>query len=98
VVNFLSAKGVSPKLVKLDAGPELTPPEVAEIAKKFTVQIFCQGVFPMAAALVKDLVVAPGPLGHVYQGKHPLPVGPARPHRWVSPLQPVDEGLVSWPR
>jgi serine protease Do len=46
VTNFLSAKGVTPKVDNsgTDAKPrDLSPPDVADIAKEFTVQIYCQG-------------------------------------------------------
>jgi hypothetical protein len=41
IMNFLSAKGISPKIN--GSTEELRGPEVvADLAKKFTVQIFCQ--------------------------------------------------------
>ena len=44
VVNFLSAKGVTPKLDSSGVGVrrDLPASDVADIAKKFTVQIYCQ--------------------------------------------------------
>jgi S1-C subfamily serine protease len=41
VVNFLSTKGVNPKSDSAVGHAELPPADVAEIAKKFTVQIYC---------------------------------------------------------
>jgi S1-C subfamily serine protease len=42
VLNFLSAKGVTPKLDSSDVHRDLTPSDVAEMAKKFTVQVYCE--------------------------------------------------------
>ena len=44
IINFLEAKDVTPKLDAPKA--PRTPSEVCEIAKKFTVQIYCKGVAP----------------------------------------------------
>jgi hypothetical protein len=44
VTNFLSIKGISPKVSDLAEKRDLAPSDVADVAKKFTVQIFCQGV------------------------------------------------------
>lgn len=41
VVNFLSVKGVVPKINSSD-GPKLTPSDVADLAKQFTVQLYCE--------------------------------------------------------
>jgi hypothetical protein len=41
VVNFLSAKGVNPKSDSAVTHGELPPADVADIAKQFTVQIYC---------------------------------------------------------
>ena len=50
VINFLSIKGVTPRLDTSSAEPKtLTPSDVADIAKKFAVQIYCQGVSPKMA-------------------------------------------------
>jgi hypothetical protein len=46
VINFLSAKGVTPNLDNSSTGAQRPPSEVADMAKKFTVQIYCQGVAP----------------------------------------------------
>jgi len=43
VINFLSAKGVVPNLDNSSTGAQRPPSEVADMAKKFTVQIYCQG-------------------------------------------------------
>ena len=42
VINFLSAKGVTPKLDSSDVTRNLPPSDVADIAKKFTVQVYCE--------------------------------------------------------
>ena len=50
VINFLSAKGVTPNLDNSSTGAQRPPSEVvADMAKKFTVQIYCQGVAPKTA-------------------------------------------------
>src|SRR5262245_32125914 len=49
VINFLSAKGVTPNLDNSSTGTQRPPSEVADMAKKFTVQIYCQGVAPKTA-------------------------------------------------
>jgi S1-C subfamily serine protease len=47
VTTFLSVKGVTPNLDNSSTGAQRPPSEVvADMAKKFTVQIFCQGVAP----------------------------------------------------
>jgi len=40
VINFLSAKGVAPKLDSSNTHRDLPPSDVAELAKKFTVQVY----------------------------------------------------------
>ena len=47
VMNFLEVKDVTPKLDTPKA--PRSPSEVADIAKKFTVQVYCQGVAPKTA-------------------------------------------------
>jgi serine protease Do len=47
VINFLEAKDVTPKLDTPKA--PRTPTEVCEIAKKFTIQVYCQGISPKTA-------------------------------------------------
>jgi serine protease Do len=49
VINFLSAKGVTPNLDNSSTGAQRPPFEVADMAKKFTVQIYCKGVAPKTA-------------------------------------------------
>jgi serine protease Do len=49
VINFLSAKGVTPNLDNSSTGVQRLPSEVADMAKKFTVQIYCKGVAPKTA-------------------------------------------------
>ena len=44
VMTFLSAKGVTPKLDAPNNGSPRPPTEVADIARKFTVQVYCQGI------------------------------------------------------
>jgi len=44
VINFLSVKGVTPNLDNSSTGAQRPPSEVADMAKKFTVQIYCKGV------------------------------------------------------
>ncbi len=46
VINFLSVKGVSPKLDTSNAAGTLPPSYVADLAKKFTVQVYCEGSSP----------------------------------------------------
>jgi S1-C subfamily serine protease len=40
VINFLSIKGVNPK-IDTSTERKLTPPDVADLAKQFTIQIYC---------------------------------------------------------
>src|SRR5262249_9740458 len=49
VINFLSVKGVTPNFDNSSTGAQRPPSEVADMAKKFTVQIYCQGVAPKTA-------------------------------------------------
>jgi hypothetical protein len=49
VINFLSVKGVTPNLDNSSTGAQRPPSEVADMAKKFTVQIYCQGIAPKTA-------------------------------------------------
>jgi S1-C subfamily serine protease len=46
VVNFLSVKGVTPKN---NTDAQKHPNEVCDIAKKFTIQVYCQGISPKTA-------------------------------------------------
>jgi serine protease Do len=43
VLNFLSVKGVTPKLDRSGASQALTASDVADKAKQFTVQVYCEG-------------------------------------------------------
>jgi hypothetical protein len=43
VLHFLSIKGVKATLDSSDVAQTLSPSDVADIAKKFTVQIYCEG-------------------------------------------------------
>ena len=49
VINFLSVKGVTPNLDNSSTGAQRPPSEVADMAKKFTVQVYCQGISPKTA-------------------------------------------------
>jgi serine protease Do len=44
VVNFLLVKGAAPEFGTWSASAERPASEVADIAKKFTVQVYCQGI------------------------------------------------------
>ena len=44
VINFLSIKGVAPKLNSSNVARNLPPADVADLAKRFTVQVYCEGV------------------------------------------------------
>ena len=48
VMNFLSVKGAPPKYSS-STGTRKPPQEVCEIAKKFTIQIYCKGIAPKTA-------------------------------------------------
>jgi S1-C subfamily serine protease len=43
VMNFLSIKGVPPKLHEPDAAPAMAASAIADKAKRFTVQVYCTG-------------------------------------------------------
>jgi hypothetical protein len=49
VINFLEVKDVTPKLDTSSIGAQRPPSEVCDIAKKFTIQVYCQGVSPKTA-------------------------------------------------
>jgi serine protease Do len=49
VMNFLEIKDVSPKLDISSTGAQRPPSEVCDIAKKFTIQVYCQGISPKTA-------------------------------------------------
>jgi serine protease Do len=46
VMNFLEVKDVTPKLDTSSTGAQKPPSEVCDIAKKFTIQVYCQGISP----------------------------------------------------
>ena len=48
VMNFLSVKGATPKYSSM-TGTRKPPHEVCDIAKKFTIQVYCQGISPTTA-------------------------------------------------
>jgi serine protease Do len=48
VMNFLAVKGVIANYTS-SIGPQRPPAEVADIAKKFTIHVYCQGIFPKTA-------------------------------------------------
>jgi serine protease Do len=54
VINFLSVKGVTHNLDNSSTGARRPPSEVADMAKKFTVQIYCQGIAPKTATGTAD--------------------------------------------
>src|SRR5215471_13326756 len=58
--NFLSIKGVKPELLDTSTATQaLSPADVADMAKKFTVQVICEGASPkMAKGDVPVAVVA----------------------------------------
>ena len=49
VLNFLQVKGVPPEWGTSSADAQRATSEVADIAKKFTVQVYCQGISPKTA-------------------------------------------------
>jgi S1-C subfamily serine protease len=49
VMNFLEVKDVTPKLDTSSTGAQRPPSEVCDIAKKFTIQVYCQGISPKTA-------------------------------------------------
>jgi hypothetical protein len=55
VVNFLSSKGITPKLDSPNARPVLPSSDVADLAKDFTVQVYCE------VAPLNTSKTAPGP-------------------------------------
>ena len=57
VIAFLSAKGVTPKLDTSSTASQRLPYELADIARKFTIQVYCQGISP------KNARGSAGPLG-----------------------------------
>jgi hypothetical protein len=57
VINFLEVKDVTPKIDTPKAQRSLS--EVCEIAKKFTVRVYCQGVPPKATESAGPLALSP---------------------------------------
>ena len=49
VLNFLPVKGVTPEWGTSSTDAQRAASEVADIAKKFTVQVYCQGISPKTA-------------------------------------------------
>jgi S1-C subfamily serine protease len=49
VINFLEVKDVTPKFDTSSIGAQRPPAEVCDIAKKFTIQVYCQGISPKTA-------------------------------------------------
>jgi hypothetical protein len=59
VTNFLEVKGVIAKYTS-STDPQRPPSEVLEIAKKFTIHIYCQGISPKTATgSARPLVLSP---------------------------------------
>jgi serine protease Do len=59
VTNFLEVKGVIAKYTS-STDPQRPPSEVSDIAKKFTIHIYCQGISPKAATgSARPLVLSP---------------------------------------
>jgi S1-C subfamily serine protease len=48
VINFLSVKGATPRYSSM-TGTRKLPDEVCDIARKFTIQVYCQGISPKTA-------------------------------------------------
>jgi S1-C subfamily serine protease len=48
VMNFLAVKGVIANYTS-STGPQKSPSDVADIAKKFTIHVYCDGIFPKTA-------------------------------------------------
>jgi serine protease Do len=59
VVKFLSAKGVNPKSDSSAAHGELPPADVADLAKKITVQVYCPGVSAKTSEVAPRASVGP---------------------------------------
>jgi serine protease Do len=71
IINFLSIKGVAPTLNRTSAIP-LSPADVAEVARKITIQVYCEGEAEKTSAVFGDDVIArraertaPGALGKI---------------------------------
>jgi serine protease Do len=59
VINFLEVKGVTPKLDTSSTGAQRSPTEVCEIAKKFTIRVYCQGISPKTTESAGPLALSP---------------------------------------
>jgi serine protease Do len=59
VINFLEVKGVTPKLDTSSTGAQRPPSEVCEIARKFTIQVYCQGISPKTTESAGPLALSP---------------------------------------
>src|SRR6516165_8838026 len=59
VVNFLVSRGVSPDLDNSSTRAQRPPSAVCEIAKKFTVRVYCQGVPPKTTESAGPLALSP---------------------------------------
>ena len=57
VINFLEVKDVLPKL-DIPKAPR-SPSEVCEIAKKFTVRVYCQGIASKTSESARPLALSP---------------------------------------
>jgi serine protease Do len=58
VMNFLSVKGTPPKYSS-STGTRRSPTEVCDIAKKFTIQVYCQGISPKTTESAGPLALSP---------------------------------------
>jgi hypothetical protein len=56
VLNFLQVKGVAPEWGTSSADAQRAASEVADIAKKFTIQVYCQGISTKTATGNADLL------------------------------------------
>src|SRR5215510_680894 len=59
VINFLEVKGVTPKLDTSSTGAQRSATEVCEIAKKFTIRVYCQGISPKSTESAGPLALSP---------------------------------------
>jgi len=59
VINFLEVKGVTPKLDTSSTGAQRPSSEVCEIAKKFTIRVYCQGILPKTTESAGPLALSP---------------------------------------
>jgi serine protease Do len=78
VMAFLSAKGVTPKLDISSTGSQRSPSEVADTARKFTVQVYCQGTSSKTATgSTGPLVFSPSEVAD-FGNKHDVEATPGR--------------------